>query len=366
MRIAIFKTGTHTSGNGVTATYGVDDLQEIVTNYLAAKNEAPLVRGHPKDNSPAYGWVKKLEVVGDTLFAHIGEMTNQVQQWLSDKVYKYVSVGLSKTEQGLGLVHIGLTPLPAVEGLPEIEFSNTDYLIFNSEIDMAEKTKTNSPPVVNEPKKEEQSTKQEQSGQEQSDSQTYASLPTEIFKQKVELDQRQQEIELQFSELKALKSEVAAQAAATKARLKELQETEKRNRTFSAKLKGDRIHAAISKSVEEGRILNDFAPFLEEIAQHLPDENSITFSSFSGEQLTPFEGFLKYLESTPVIVPKDLELPEQEKEPLQYSARIPKGYSIDSESEKLYAEAREFCRKRGQEPTTSNIIQAIELLGEAV
>lgn len=359
MRIAIFKTGTHTSGNGVTATYGVGDLQEIATNYRVAKNEAPLVRGHPKDNSPAYGWVKKLEVVGETLFAHIGEMTSQVRQWLTDKVYKYVSVGLSKTDKGLGLVHVGLTPLPAVEGLPEIEFSNPDCLTFNSEIDMAEEMNLST--TVDESKEE----KQEQSGQQQSDSQTYASLPTEIFKQKVDLDQRQQEIELQFSELKALKLEIASQAAANKARLKELQEVEKRNRNFSVKLKGDRIHAAISKSVEQGRLLADFAPFLEEVAQHLPDAESITFSSFSGEQLTPFEGFLRYLESTPVIVPKDLELPEQEKEPLQYSARIPKGYSVDEESEKLYAEARAFCRKRGQEPTTANIIQAIELLGEA-
>ena len=360
-KIAIFKTGTHTSGNGVTASYNVADLQQIVTNYQQAKNEAPLVRGHPKDNSPAYGWIKKLEVVGDTLFAHLGDLTNQVSQWLTDKVYKYVSVGLSKSEQGLKLVHVGLTPLPAVEGLPEIEFANINYLTFSSEIvDMPEeKNKDDSQTIVNEP------TKKEQSGQEQSDSQTYASLPTEIFKQKVELDQRQQEIELQFSELKALKSEVAAQAAATKARLKELQEIEKRNRTYSTKLKADRVHSAISKSVEQGRILGDFASFLEEVALHLPNEESVTFSSFSGEQLTPFEGFLKYLESTPVIMPKDIELPEQEKEPLQYSAKIPKGYSIDEESERMYAAAREFCRKHNQEPTTANLINAIELLGEA-
>lgn len=358
-KIAIFKTGTHTSGNGVTASYSVADLQQIVTNYQQAKNEAPLVRGHPKDSSPAYGWVKKLEVVGDTLFAHLGDLSNQVTQWLTDKVYKYVSVGLSKTEQGLKLIHVGLTPLPAVEGLPEIEFNYTDFLVY-SEIDMPEETTIKTSQPVDEPIR-----KEANSSQEQSDSQTYASLPTEIFKQKVELDQRQQEIDLQFAQLKELKSEVAAQAAATKARLKELQEIEKRNRTFSNKLKADRVHSAITKSVEQGRILGDFAPFLEEVALHLPNEESVTFSSFSGEQLTPFEGFLKYLESTPVIMPKDLELPEQNKEPLQYSAKIPRGYSVDAESERIYAEAREFCRKRGQEPTTANIIQAIELLGVA-
>ena len=364
MKIAIFKTGTHTSGNGVTATYGITELQQIVANYEQAKNEAPLVRGHPKDNSPAYGWVKKLEVVGDTLFAHLGDLTSQVSQWLADKVYKYVSVGLSSTEQGLKLIHIGLTPLPAVEGLPEIEFSSANCLIFSREIDMPEKEEQGNSKPASVAEKPTKNGQPEQTGQEQVDTQTYASLPTALFKEKVNLDQKAEELSRQFAELNALKAEIAAQAAATKARLGELQKIEKRNLAFSGKLKADRVSSAIKKAVEQGRILGDFAPLLEEIALHLPNEENVVFSSFSGEQLTPFEGFLKYLSSTPVIIPKELELPEIERPPLQYSAKIPKGYSVDEESERLYAEAREYCRRHGQEPTTANIISAIESLGE--
>ena len=67
--IEIFKAGTHTAKNGVQRSWDVNDIDEIISNYKPEISEAPLVVGHPKTDSPAYGWVEKLKRVGPVLMA---------------------------------------------------------------------------------------------------------------------------------------------------------------------------------------------------------------------------------------------------------------------------------------------------------
>ena len=65
MKFEIFKTGTHTSDKDITKDYTLDDLNFIASSYNPEEDEAPIVIGHPVDNSPAYGWVSSLEVTED-------------------------------------------------------------------------------------------------------------------------------------------------------------------------------------------------------------------------------------------------------------------------------------------------------------
>lgn len=58
--IEIFKAGTHIDSAGRQHTFTAADLQQMAGSYNAALREAPLTVGHPKDNLPAYGWVKKV------------------------------------------------------------------------------------------------------------------------------------------------------------------------------------------------------------------------------------------------------------------------------------------------------------------
>jgi hypothetical protein len=69
MTFEIFKTGTHTSDKGISKDYSLDDLNYIAAHYNPEEHEAPIVVGHPIDNSPAFGWIEKLEVIGDRLIA---------------------------------------------------------------------------------------------------------------------------------------------------------------------------------------------------------------------------------------------------------------------------------------------------------
>lgn len=120
--IEVFRTGTHTSGNGITKTYTEDDLTQIAKTYNEQKaHEAPLVIGHPKTDDPAHGWIKELKAMGSRLYA----FTDKVDEWTQDSVRKgaFKKISIALYPNGL-LRHVGLlgaTP-PAVKGLAPVQF----------------------------------------------------------------------------------------------------------------------------------------------------------------------------------------------------------------------------------------------------
>ena len=59
--IEIFKPGKHTATSGAVIEFTESQMQAAAAAYSPAVHEAPLVVGHPKDNLPAYGWVKSLQ-----------------------------------------------------------------------------------------------------------------------------------------------------------------------------------------------------------------------------------------------------------------------------------------------------------------
>ncbi len=116
----VFRTGTHTDAAGRTRTWTGEDLDRMVSSYDPARHEAPVVIGHPKDNSPAFGWVRGLKNSGGTLFARadlIPEFDDMVRRGLFRKR------SLSLYEDGT-LRHIGFLGArpPAIKGLPDIRF----------------------------------------------------------------------------------------------------------------------------------------------------------------------------------------------------------------------------------------------------
>lgn len=125
MWIPVFKTGTWTDSQGNTKTWTEQDLDHIVEKnnaVLGEDHDSPCVIGHPKDNSPAYGWTEKLKREGDILYAKIKPTVNEFVDWLKNKVYNKVSISLYS--DGL-LRHIGFLGgmPPAVKGLKMPEFN---------------------------------------------------------------------------------------------------------------------------------------------------------------------------------------------------------------------------------------------------
>ncbi len=123
----IFRTGTHTSANGITKDYSVEDLEQIANTYNNSEHEAPIVIGHPKSNAPAFGWIEKIFVKGDRLFAQAKNLVNEFIEAVKEK--KFLKRSISLTKDGL-LNHVGFlgATVPAVKGLADVEFNEEDEL----------------------------------------------------------------------------------------------------------------------------------------------------------------------------------------------------------------------------------------------
>ncbi|MCH9779721.1 MAG: hypothetical protein K0U36_00355 [Alphaproteobacteria bacterium] len=132
-RIEIFRTGTHQPTHGEPLTFYSSDLESVARSYAPDHHHAPVVVGHPETDSPAYGWVQRVEAVGDRLFAVCEDIAPKLNESVQKGHYKYVSAAFypplsarnpSKTHWYLR--HVGLlgaTP-PAVRGLDPVEFAD--------------------------------------------------------------------------------------------------------------------------------------------------------------------------------------------------------------------------------------------------
>ena len=130
MWIEIFKSGVHTDSSGNERSFSVEDISAIAEKYnqsVSSDNscEAPVVIGHPKDNTPAYGWVERLARRGEILLAKLKNLAPELIEQVRQGAFRKVSVSLFPD---LMLRHIGLLggATPAVKGLKNIAFNDYD------------------------------------------------------------------------------------------------------------------------------------------------------------------------------------------------------------------------------------------------
>lgn len=131
-RIHIFRAGFQRSANGLGRYYSSDDLANCARAYSPAVFAAALVVGHPQDNTPAYGWVDRLEASGDDLFAHVSGIDPLLAAAVSAGLYRRVSASFYLPEAShnpvpgtLYLRHVGLlgAAAPAVKDLQPLPAS---------------------------------------------------------------------------------------------------------------------------------------------------------------------------------------------------------------------------------------------------
>lgn len=106
----------------------------IAMVYNLKKNAPPpLVIGHPDTNFPAFGYVDKLKIIGNYLFAHYTDVPIQLIELINDGFFNYVSISMSVPvyQQDIRfttLQHVGLcggVP-PAVTKLGYLRFYDND------------------------------------------------------------------------------------------------------------------------------------------------------------------------------------------------------------------------------------------------
>lgn len=96
-KIEIFKAGKRPDSNGNFTEIKVSQLAQAVTAYDPSLHEAPAVIGHPKDNAPAYAWVKGLSLEGDTLKAELTQIDPEFSEMVQmGRFKKFPLLSISK------------------------------------------------------------------------------------------------------------------------------------------------------------------------------------------------------------------------------------------------------------------------------
>ena len=146
--IEIFRAGTHRDDAGNTHTFGQEHLAEMAAGYNAQLREAPLTVGHPKDNLPAYGWVKRVFINADgNLAVDPHQVDPAFAQMVQAGRFKKRSASFyppgaphNPTPGKWYLRHVaflGAQP-PAVAGLKDMSFADSGEHVSFSEEDAGE------------------------------------------------------------------------------------------------------------------------------------------------------------------------------------------------------------------------------------
>lgn len=134
--IEIFRPGRHIDDQGVAHHFSEADVAGMAASYNPALREAPLTVGHPKDNLPAYGWVKAVgrnDAGALTITPH--NVEPQFAEMVANRRFPKRSASFyppaapnNPTPGHWYLRHVaflGAQP-PAIAGLKDIQFSEDD------------------------------------------------------------------------------------------------------------------------------------------------------------------------------------------------------------------------------------------------
>lgn len=136
--IEIFAAGDHTSSNGMALSFSLGDLDAIAQSYNPKIFDAPAVVGHPRDNSPAYGWVESVKRVGGKLIAKLRDIDPEFEEAVKAKRYKKISASFYSPDSPANpnpgtyyLRHVGFLGgmAPAVKGLKSVAFSEDEGVV---------------------------------------------------------------------------------------------------------------------------------------------------------------------------------------------------------------------------------------------
>lgn len=139
IELEIFRAGNHTDSAGNKHSFTVKDVQAMAAAYDRTKREAPMVKGHPDEGAPAYGWIASLRATED------GRLMARTTQW-DEGFLKEMKAGRYKKRSAsfyppghsnnpvpgaFYLRHLGWlgAQQPAVGGLADVAFQATDEFL---------------------------------------------------------------------------------------------------------------------------------------------------------------------------------------------------------------------------------------------
>jgi len=136
-RIEVFKPGVFTPMVGDPIAFSAADLASLAQDYDHVNAPAPIVVGHPRTDSPAYGWAKAFvwDENAQRLFAEPDQLLPAFEEAVRAGAYKKISLAFFKPEAPNNPKpgkwypkHIGFLggAAPAVPGLAPVELAADD------------------------------------------------------------------------------------------------------------------------------------------------------------------------------------------------------------------------------------------------
>ena len=124
--VEIFRGGKQVDSSGKKHD-GDAMIDQALASFNAETHQPPLVVGHPKDNEPAWGWVKDLQaktVDGvKTLLAKFEEVVPEFEELVAAGRYKKRSASFYPDGRLRHVGFLGAVP-PAVKGLADLKFDD--------------------------------------------------------------------------------------------------------------------------------------------------------------------------------------------------------------------------------------------------
>jgi hypothetical protein len=122
--VEIFRAGNY----GDKGKFDESDLDNVIQNYDPSFHEAPACVGHPRDDSPAYGWVSRLMRKGATLLAKFKDVDPAFEEAVKARRFPKRSAAFYVGSDGRisGLRHVGFLggQPPEVKGLKNLSFDD--------------------------------------------------------------------------------------------------------------------------------------------------------------------------------------------------------------------------------------------------
>lgn len=146
MLCQIFKTGRHTDSKGNTHDWTIEDLDKIVYQANNVHKDSPICVGHPQSNSPAYGWLKDVQRIGNGLYCDFKDVQKEFVEAVKKGLFKNRSISLDKDLNIRHLAFLG-GQAPAIKGLEQFcfeadnDFQNIELSDFSDIQDKQKNTK---------------------------------------------------------------------------------------------------------------------------------------------------------------------------------------------------------------------------------
>ncbi len=363
--IEIFKPGTHVAMSGETLGFTEEQLRASAAAYDPAVHEAPIVIGHPREDGPAYGWVKSLSFA-ESLQAQPDQVEPQFAELVQAGRFKKVSAAFYRPDSAANPVpgvyylrHVGFLGAqpPAIKGLKQIEFADSgadlvelefgevdssmlqrlfrgmrDFLIGKEGLEAADRALPDWAIQSIQP--------------EPAPSHAFREAPTPSITKTTQEDPDvdKQELERQQQELKDREAAIQAQEAAFAER--------------EQKLRNDESTRLVDELVTQGRVLPKHRDGLVAFMASADADQALEFGEGDARTKTTGRAFIKqFLQELPVAVEYSERAAVTGADPDEH-VKVPAGYTVDPERARLHNKALAYQEKNKVDYVTA--VQAVQ------